>query len=52
MAAGPVAGGLIVDTFGSYGWLYLGSFAIGLGAFLIATMFRPFANARREAAAA
>ncbi|WP_334044465.1 MFS transporter [Burkholderia ambifaria] len=42
MAAGPVAGGLIVDALGSYGWLYLGSFAIGLGAFLVAMMFRPF----------
>ncbi|WP_322084418.1 MFS transporter [Burkholderia sp. BCC1972] len=52
MAAGPVAGGLIVDTFGSYGWLYLGSFAIGLGAFLIASMFRPFAKPRAETAAA
>ncbi|UXU86574.1 MFS transporter [Burkholderia sp. S-53] len=52
MAAGPVAGGVIVDTFGSYGWLYIGSFAIGLGAFLIATMFRPFAKARPETAAA
>jgi len=52
MAAGPVAGGLIVDTFGSYGWLYLGSFAIGLGAFLIAAMFRPFAKARPETMAA
>ncbi|WP_175961079.1 MFS transporter [Burkholderia pyrrocinia] len=52
MAAGPVAGGLIVDTFGSYGWLYLGSFAVGLGAFLIATMFRPFAKARPETMAA
>ncbi|AWU99944.1 MFS transporter [Burkholderia sp. JP2-270] len=52
MAAGPVAGGLIVDTFGSYGWLYLGSFAIGLGAFLIAMMFRPFAKARPETVAA
>ncbi|AOJ25128.1 MULTISPECIES: MFS transporter [Burkholderia] len=52
MAAGPVAGGLIVDTFGSYGWLYLGSFAIGLGAFLIAMMFRPFAKTRPETAAA
>ncbi|WP_175882328.1 MFS transporter [Burkholderia sp. BCC0044] len=52
MAAGPVAGGLIVDAFGSYGWLYLGSFAIGLGAFLIATMFRPFAKARPETVAA
>ncbi|WP_423757895.1 MFS transporter [Burkholderia sp. NLJ2] len=52
MAAGPVAGGLIVDTFGSYGWLYIGSFAIGLGAFLIAMMFRPFAKARSETLAA
>ncbi|AXF20957.1 MFS transporter [Burkholderia pyrrocinia] len=52
MAAGPVAGGLIVDTFGSYGWLYIGSFAIGLGAFLIAMMFRPFAKARPETVAA
>lgn len=52
MAAGPVAGGLIVDAFGSYGRLYLGSFAIGIGAFLIATMFRPFAKARPETAAA
>lgn len=52
MAAGPVAGGLIVDTFGSYGGLYLGSFAIGVGAFLIAMMFRPFAKTRPETAAA
>ncbi|MCA8273112.1 MFS transporter [Burkholderia sp. AU30280] len=52
MAAGPVAGGLIVDTFGSYGWLYVGSFAIGVGAFLMATMFRPFAKARPETVAA
>lgn len=52
MAAGPVAGGLIVDTFGSYGWLYIGSFAIGLGAFLIAMMFRPFAKTRPETLAA
>lgn len=52
MAAGPVAGGLIVDTFGSYGWLYVGSFAIGVGAFLMAMMFRPFAKARPETVAA
>ncbi|WJN78579.1 putative MFS-type transporter [Burkholderia anthina] len=52
MAAGPVAGGLIVDALGSYGWLYLGSFAIGIGAFLIATLFRPFAKARQETVAA
>ncbi|MDR0245812.1 MAG: MFS transporter [Burkholderia sp.] len=52
MAAGPVAGGLIVDTFGSYGWLYLGSFAIGIGACLIAMMFRPFAKTQPETVAA
>ncbi|CAB3769512.1 membrane protein [Burkholderia sp. MSh2] len=52
MAAGPVAGGLVVDTFGGYGWLYVGSFAVGIGAFLIATMFRPFATARPDPAAA
>jgi MFS family permease len=42
MATGPVAGGLIYDTFGSYEWLYVGACAIGLGAFLIALTFRPF----------
>jgi len=52
MATGPIAGGLIVDTFGSYGRLYIGSSAIGFGAFLIATMFRPFPKERTEAAAA
>src|SRR5580700_8533623 len=44
MATGPVAGGLIYDTFASYAWLYIGSFAVGLGAFLIALTFRPFAK--------
>ncbi|WP_175697214.1 MFS transporter [Burkholderia ambifaria] len=52
MAAGPVAGGLIVDALGSYGWLYLGSFAIGLGAFLVAMMFRPFPKERSQPIAA
>jgi len=42
MSAGPVAGGLIYDTFGSYTWLYVGSWLMGLGAFLIAMTFRPF----------
>jgi predicted MFS family arabinose efflux permease len=42
MAIGPVAGGLIYDSFASYGWLYLGAWAIGIGAFLIALLFRPF----------
>src|SRR5258708_12263174 len=44
MAAGPVAGGLIYDAAGSYRWLYFGSSAIGLGAFLIAMTFRPIPN--------
>jgi MFS family permease len=50
MAAGPVAGGLIYDTFASYAWLYIGSWAVGLGAFLIALTFRPFPKARDQSA--
>ena len=45
MATGPVSGGLIYDTFGTYTWLYIGSSGIGLGAFLIALTFRPFPKA-------
>jgi len=52
MATGPVAGGLIYDTFASYAWLYIGSWAVGLGAFLIALTFRPFPKAEAEPAAA
>jgi len=43
MATGPLAGGLIYDTFASYGWLYIGAWGMGIGAFLIALTFRPFA---------
>jgi MFS family permease len=42
MATGPLAGGLIYDTFASYAWLYIGSWAVGLGAFFIILAFRPF----------
>jgi MFS family permease len=51
MATGPLAGGLIYDTFASYAWLYIGSWAIGLGAFFIIMFFRPFPKpaARLEA---
>jgi MFS family permease len=42
MATGPVAGGLIYDTFANYAWLYIGSWAVGLGAFFIILTFRPF----------
>jgi MFS family permease len=41
MALGPLAGGLIYDAFASYTWLYVGSWAMGIGAFLIALTFRP-----------
>jgi MFS family permease len=50
MATGPVAGGLIYDSFASYAWLYIGSWAVGLGAFLIALTFRPFSEAGRQPA--
>jgi MFS family permease len=41
MALGPLAGGLIYDTFATYGWLYLGSLTLGLGAAAIMLTFRP-----------
>ena len=41
MALGPLAGGLIYDALASYTWLYVGSWAMGIGAFLIAMTFRP-----------
>ncbi|KRR19908.1 MFS transporter [Bradyrhizobium retamae] len=46
MATGPLAGGLIYDTFASYAWLYIGSWIMGLGAFLIMMTFRPMMVAR------
>jgi len=52
MATGPLAGGLIYDAFSSYAWLYIASWAMGLGAFLMAMNFRPFAKPRAEVAPA
>ncbi|MGE0426352.1 MAG: MFS transporter [Reyranellaceae bacterium] len=53
MAFGPLAGGWIFDTYASYGWLYIGSFGVGLGAAAIALAFPPFAaRARAEQQAA
>jgi MFS family permease len=46
MATGPLAGGLIYDTFASYAWLYIGSWIMGIGAFLIIMTFRPVPAAR------
>jgi MFS family permease len=42
MALGPAVGGWIFDRFGAYTWLYIGSFAIGMGAVAIAFTFPPF----------
>ncbi|HJR01635.1 MAG TPA: MFS transporter [Methylomirabilota bacterium] len=41
MALGPWLGGVLYDSFGSYSWLFIGSFGIGLGAVAIAFAFRP-----------
>jgi MFS family permease len=46
MATGPLAGGLVFDTFGSYQWLFVGAFGIGIGAFLTSMAFKPFPEAR------
>jgi MFS family permease len=42
MATGPLLGGWIFDATGSYRWLYVTSFSMGLGAVLIAMTFKPF----------
>ncbi|SDA98363.1 MFS transporter [Sinorhizobium sp. NFACC03] len=52
MATGPIAGGMIYDALASYTWLYVGSWGIGLGAFLIALTFRPAPRYQQAAAAA
>ncbi|WP_077033335.1 MFS transporter [Pelomonas sp. KK5] len=39
MALGPVLGGLIYDSTSSYAWLFIGAFALGLGACLSALAF-------------
>ena len=47
MALGPSVGGWIFDTFNGYGWLYIVSFAIGLGAAAIALAFPPQPSRQR-----
>jgi MFS family permease len=39
MAFGPVGGGWLYDTYGSYHWLYIASAAVGVGAALMALTF-------------
>jgi MFS family permease len=50
MSLGPAVGGWIFDTFGTYGWLYLGSLVMGLTAAGIALFFPPVPS-RQQAAA-
>jgi len=45
MSTGPLLGGWIFDHTGNYGWLYISCFGMGIGAFLIAMLFRPFPKA-------
>jgi MFS family permease len=52
MATGPIAGGLIYDTFASYAWLYIGAWGMGIGAFLMMMLFRPFPKTQGRAQAA
>jgi MFS family permease len=52
MAVGPVVGGLIYDSFTSYAWLFIGAFALGLGAFLSALAFTRLPRRQMMAAAA
>lgn len=52
MATGPVAGGLIYDSFASYAWLFVGSFVVGACAFLMILTFRPFPKSQSLPASA
>ena len=52
MAIGPLAGGWIHDSLGSYRWLYVASWGLGIGAFLIALTFRPVPKDQSVLAAA
>jgi MFS family permease len=45
MATGPVLGGWLYDTFGSYGWLYLAACGFGIVAVLVAMTFTPVRKA-------
>lgn len=52
MALGPVLGGLIYDTLSSYAWLFIGAFALGIGAFLSALAFTRLPRQRQAIGAA
>ena len=48
MAFGPVGGGWLYDTFGSYHWLYIASAAVGVAAAAMALAFPPAKRADGE----
>lgn len=48
MALGPAMGGWVFDHFGAYGWLYIGSFAIGLGAAAVGLCLPPLPSRARS----
>ena len=50
MAFGPLAGGWVFDAFAAYTWLFIGSFAVGLGAVAIALAFPPTGERRTQPA--
>lgn len=50
MAFGPLAGGWLFDTWGGYGWLFIGSCLVGVAAAAMALAFPPLRP--RPAAAA
>jgi MFS family permease len=52
MATGPLMGGMIYDRYATYSWLFVVAFALGIGAFLIAMTFKPFAKKPARAATA
>ena len=51
MATGPVVGGMIYDGYATYSWLFVLSFGLGMGAFLIALTFKPVPKAQGTALA-
>ncbi len=52
MSTGPLLGGILYDRFDSYAWLYIGSWGMGIAAFLVAMTFRPFPKREAGLAAA
>jgi len=48
MAIGPLLGGWVYDSFDTYSWLFIGSFAVGLGAVAVALAFPPLASPQRQ----